>query len=87
MGVTERQFRSRAPTAKERAASSGKALTREEAGREGGRGKKAVDTVNSFVGQNGNHADYLTRRIARDRPDILDRMKAGEYPSVRAAAL
>jgi hypothetical protein len=32
-------------------------------------------------------ADYLTARIARDRPDILERMKAGEFPSVRAAAL
>ena len=35
----------------------------------------------------GTSADYLAARIARDRPDILDRMKAGEYPSVRAAAL
>jgi hypothetical protein len=32
-------------------------------------------------------ADYLTARIARDRPDILERMKAGEYKSVRAAAI
>jgi hypothetical protein len=31
--------------------------------------------------------DYLTARIARDRPDILEDMKAGKYPSVRAAAL
>lgn len=35
----------------------------------------------------GDSADYLTARIARDRPDILERMKAGEYKSVRAAAL
>ena len=34
----------------------------------------------------GTDADYLTARIARDRPDILDRMKTGEYASVRAAA-
>ncbi len=33
-------------------------------------------------------ATYLTARIARDHhPDILERMKAGEYQSVRAAAL
>ena len=32
-------------------------------------------------------ADYLTRRIARDRPDVLERMKAGEFRSVRQAAL
>ena len=31
--------------------------------------------------------DRLTSRIARDRPDILDRMKAGEFSSVRKAAL
>ncbi len=29
--------------------------------------------------------EYLTARIARDRPDILDRMKAGDYKRVRAA--
>jgi hypothetical protein len=35
----------------------------------------------------GTNADYLTRRIARDHPDIFERMKAGEYKSVHAAAL
>jgi hypothetical protein len=35
----------------------------------------------------GNSSDYLTRRLARDRPDLIDRMKAGEFRSVRAAAL
>jgi hypothetical protein len=33
----------------------------------------------------GETADYLTARIARDRPDILERMRRGEYASVRAA--
>ena len=42
-------------------------------------------TINS-TGK-GTAAAYLTARIARDRPDILARMKAGEFPSVRAAAL
>ncbi len=32
------------------------------------------------------NADYLTARIARDRPDILERMKAGAFSSVRQAA-
>jgi hypothetical protein len=32
-------------------------------------------------------ADYLTARIARDHPDILKRMKAGEFKSVRQAAI
>jgi hypothetical protein len=35
----------------------------------------------------GNAPDYLTARIARDHPEILERMKAGEFRSVRAAAL
>lgn len=39
----------------------------------------------SIVG--GNDSDYLASRIARDRPDILERMKAGEYRSVRSAAI
>lgn len=39
------------------------------------------------VSSGGRTADYLTARIARDRPDVLDRMKAGEFRSVRAAAI
>ena len=35
----------------------------------------------------GTSADYLTARIARDRPDILEGMKAGKFRSVNAAAL
>jgi hypothetical protein len=35
----------------------------------------------------GNAADYLARRIARDRPDILQEMKHGKYSSVRQAAI
>jgi hypothetical protein len=35
----------------------------------------------------GNSADYLTARIARDRPDILEAMKQGKYRSVRQAAI
>jgi hypothetical protein len=34
----------------------------------------------------GNRSDYLVARIARDRPDILEWMKAGEFTSVREAA-
>jgi hypothetical protein len=34
----------------------------------------------------GNRSAYLVSRIARDRPDILERMKAGEFSSVREAA-
>lgn len=49
-----------------------------------GNGRSRVDNVNST---GGNDADYLTARIARDHPEIHGRMKAGEYKSVRAAAL
>ena len=35
----------------------------------------------------GRASDYLTARIARDRPDIWERMRRGEFNSVRAAAL
>jgi hypothetical protein len=34
----------------------------------------------------GTGSDYLTRRIARDAPEVLERMKAGEFKSVRQAA-
>ena len=34
----------------------------------------------------GNRSEYLVARMARDRPDILERMKAGEFASVREAA-
>lgn len=44
--------------------------------------------VAKFVSKSSNNdATYLTRRIARDRPDILERMKLGEFTSVRQAAL
>lgn len=35
----------------------------------------------------GNSADYLTARIARDHPEVLERMKVGEFRSVRQAAI
>ncbi len=49
-----------------------------------GRGHKTGDVITRF--ERGTAADYLTARIARDRPDILKRMKAGEFSSVRQAA-
>ena len=45
-----------------------------------------IITVRQDV-QGGTNADYLTRRIVRDHPEIAARMKSGEFPSVRAAAL
>ncbi len=39
-----------------------------------GRGKKLPPKLRV---QSGNRSQYLVNRIARDRPDILERMKAG----------
>lgn len=37
--------------------------------------------------ERGNSRDYQLRRLNRDRPDILRRLDAGEYRSVRQAAI
>ena len=50
-----------------------------------GGGREQVDIINLNPG--GTSATYLARRIARDRPDILERMKAGDFRSVRQAAI
>ena len=44
-------------------------------------------SVSIFVAGARRDSDYLTARIARDHPAILERMKAGDFKSVRAAAL
>jgi hypothetical protein len=49
--------------------------------------KKGMSPWGRYVVQYGNSADYLARRIARDRPDILQEMKDGKYHSVRQAAI
>ncbi len=51
----------------------------------GSRVNKQGDNIT--LTQRGTEPKYLTARIARDHPDILERMKAGEYTSVRQAAL
>jgi len=48
-----------------------------------GRGNKTGDNHHSFSSKERGNADYLTARIARDRPDILNKMKAGEYRNYR----
>ncbi len=52
----------------------------------GGDRKSEQYQGNNITLMRGTNPDYLTARIARDRPDILERMKAGEYKSVRSAA-
>lgn len=49
-----------------------------------GRGNTVVHTSPSYKG--GHSRAYLVARIARDRPDILERMKAGEDEYVAQAA-
>lgn len=43
--------------------------------------------VNSTDQVAGNSQAYLLRRLARDAPDVLERVKAGEFKSARAAAI
>lgn len=45
------------------------------------------DIITSNETGKGTSAEYLTRRIVRDHPEIAERMRNGEYKSVRAAAL
>jgi hypothetical protein len=53
------------------------APTHADAGARGGRGhKKAGDDGNGLL--RGNGSDYLAARIARDAPEVHERMKAGE---------
>lgn len=54
-----------------------------ESGKRGGRGKKgSVDHTEALPKPQGQNAARLTERIACDRPDVLERMKAGEFASV-----
>lgn len=50
-------------------------------------GPPRVDSVNSGESKGGNRQTYLLRRLARDAPDVLERVKAGEFRSARAAAI
>jgi len=50
-----------------------------------GRGCKTGNVITCF--NRGVGSSYLSARIARDRSDILERMKAGEFRSVRQAAI
>jgi hypothetical protein len=52
-----------------------------------GRGHKAPKTRRKPQVKGGNKQKYLIARIARDRPDVLERMKKGEFLSVQAAAI
>lgn len=49
--------------------------------------KRKVDYNKHSKTKGGTDPAYLVSVIARDRPDILERMKAGEFKSVRAAGI
>ncbi len=44
--------------------------------------KASIYAIGINTRYGSTNADYLTARIARDRPDILERMKAGDYKRV-----
>ena len=69
-----------------KAKAEGPLATHSEAGKQGGRGKKAVDNINSLP-KGGTGASYLARRLLRDNPDIFAELERGEHKSVRAAAI
>ncbi len=50
-----------------------------------GAGQRTAHDLPSYRG--GNSAEYLVARIARDRPDILEKMRRGDYEYVRRAAI
>jgi len=52
-----------------------------------GRGHKAPKTRRKPKVKGSGGQKYLVSRIARDRPDVLERMKQGEFLSVRQAAI
>ena len=52
-----------------------------------GRGHKAPKTRRKQKVKGTGGQKYLVARIARDRPDVLERMKQGEFLSVRQAAI
>lgn len=52
-----------------------------------GRGRPKEDRVYNVNSKGGNRPEYLTARLARDNPEILAQLKAGDFPSVRQAAI
>jgi hypothetical protein len=52
-----------------------------------GRGYKAPKTRRKPQSRGGNNKQYLVAKIARDHPEVLERMKKGEFLSVRLAAI
>ena len=62
-------------------------MTREDAGKKGGRGNKAVDNVKSFKAKGGNSESYTVRRLKRDRPELAEKVIEGEMSANAAGQL
>lgn len=53
-----------------------------------GRPKKTDEHINRFhKSKGGTSSEYLAARLKRDAPDVAARAEAGEFRSVRAAAI
>jgi hypothetical protein len=53
----------------------------------GGRPENDENLAISQVSAGSTHADRIVARLKRDRPDIAERLAAGEFKSARAAAI
>ncbi len=51
-----------------------------------GRPDKDIKGSDTTLKEESRDAEYLTRRIARDNPELLERMKSGEFKSSRDKA-
>ena len=51
------------------------------------KGKENKGDNVTFESERGNQASYLARRLLRDAPEVFARLEAGEFPSVRQAAI
>lgn len=88
VGLPVKEVRQNITTAKDRAkALEGKTVRGAKPGPMSQEENANPDIIRIGGVTGGTSAEYLTRRIARDHPDILKRMQAGEFRSVRAAAL
>ena len=52
-----------------------------------GRGHQAPKSRHKPQAKGGNNQQYLVAKVARDCPDVLERMKEGEFLSARSAAI
>jgi len=69
-----------------KAVESGRKLAAHGGDRKSSKVKEENQGDNVTLIDRGNSTGYLAARLARDAPDVLERLEAGEFKSVRAAA-